>query len=42
MPCASNAACCIAPDSEWATGWPMRTTRLRHDATLSRSAKNVG
>ena len=28
MPCSSKAACCIAPDSEWATGWPMRTTRL--------------
>ena len=24
----SKAACCIAPDSEWATGWPMRTTRF--------------
>ena len=28
MPSESKAACCIAPDSEWATGWPMRTTRL--------------
>ena len=28
MPSESNAACCIAPDSEWATGWPMRTTRF--------------
>ena len=28
MPSASKAACCIAPESEWATGWPMRTTRL--------------
>ena len=28
MPSESNAACCIAPDSECATGWPMRTTRF--------------
>ena len=28
MPSESNAACCIAPDSEWATGCPMRTTRF--------------
>ena len=28
MPSESKAACCIAPDSEWATGWPMRTTRF--------------
>ena len=28
MPSVSKAACCIAPDSEWATGWPMRTTRF--------------
>ena len=28
MPSESKAACCIAPDSECATGWPMRTTRL--------------
>ena len=28
MPSESKAACCIAPDSEWATGWPIRTTRL--------------
>ena len=28
MPSESKAACCIAPDSEWATGWPIRTTRF--------------
>ena len=34
IPRSSKAACCIAPDSEWATGWPIRTTRFVMPAPL--------
>src|SRR5512141_1782600 len=39
MPCASKAAWCRALDSDWITGWPIRTTRL---GTLSHPSGGPG
>src|SRR3972149_4003450 len=42
MPAASSAACCIAAESEWATGGPMRAGRLVLHGPLRGRAGSAG